>query len=63
MNNCCYNCEKREVGCHSGCEAYKKFRAEMDEISKKRMHENDVQNMLLTKAKVWKDYWFSKKIK
>ncbi|WP_130806496.1 hypothetical protein [Senegalia massiliensis] len=27
MKNCCYNCTKREIGCHSTCEEYKEWKA------------------------------------
>ncbi len=33
----CYICTERHVGCHSECEAYKRFRAEREAMSKKRM--------------------------
>ena len=36
----CKNCGKREVGCHSTCEAYITFSKEMEELKKKRRLEN-----------------------
>ena len=34
--NCCYGCEKREVGCHSSCESYIAERKLMDAEKEKR---------------------------
>ena len=25
VNNCCYRCTERKIGCHSNCEKYKAF--------------------------------------
>lgn len=37
MTECpCKNCGDRFIGCHGKCEKYKAWRAEYDEINKKR---------------------------
>lgn len=35
MNNPCYQCEKRRVGCHTDCEEYGAFKAQREEGRKK----------------------------
>lgn len=32
----CKGCEERQIGCHSTCERYKAFRADLDEQNAKR---------------------------
>ena len=32
-SSCCKDCPNREVGCHSKCEAYLKYRAKQDLIN------------------------------
>ena len=41
MKNPCKNCEKRELKCHSSCEEYKLYRAELDSINEKRRAYNE----------------------
>lgn len=36
MKNCCYECQKRHVGCHSACEDYQKFKAEQEAINQEK---------------------------
>lgn len=36
----CMNCQDRVLGCHSQCERYKGFRAELDEINRKRREDD-----------------------
>ena len=36
MNQPCYNCPDREMGCHGRCERYAEYRAQMDEVGRKR---------------------------
>lgn len=36
----CMNCQDRVLGCHSKCEKYKIFRAELDEINRKRREDD-----------------------
>lgn len=50
----CKDCEERELGCHSHCIAYKKFRAEMDEISEKKRKqiEMEIFSYKMTKNRV-----------
>lgn len=38
---CCFNCEDRQVGCHSECERYLKAKAERDEEREKRRSEKN----------------------
>lgn len=35
----CYHCPDRSPGCHSECERYRAYRAEHEEIRKKRAEE------------------------
>ena len=35
-NTCCYNCNKRALGCHSVCADYKEYREEIDKINAKK---------------------------
>lgn len=37
----CRGCEKRRVGCHSGCETYAKFRERVDRINEARRKDNE----------------------
>ena len=32
--NCCKDCEKRQIGCHSNCEDYLLFREKKDKYNK-----------------------------
>lgn len=35
LNKCkCIDCTRRDIGCHSRCEDYKKWKAEIDKIRK-----------------------------
>ena len=66
----CKDCTDRKLNCHSSCEEYKKSKAEVEEISKKRNKENDlrdahIQNVMRVKRaarsgncgnQVFKDY-------
>ncbi len=46
----CNKCEDRQVGCHSKCEAYRKFRKECIEVNKKIKEET--QKNAVSKAAV-----------
>lgn len=35
----CHKCEEREVGCHSKCDKYIRFRAELDKVNQARLEE------------------------
>ena len=38
--NCkCKDCDNRTIGCHSGCESYKAYRAEIDRIKSEKNRE------------------------
>lgn len=38
VKNNCYECNKREVGCHTHCENYAKYRKELDVINNRRKY-------------------------
>ena len=40
--DCCLNCPKRHVGCHSECEAYKTQRAEYDATMAEKRKKYDI---------------------
>jgi len=46
MKSSCKGCEKRVPGCHGSCEEYKAFRKQQDEINKKRLAENEINEGL-----------------
>ena len=54
LNGPCKDCDEREIGCHSHCIAYRKYRAEMDEIleKKKQKVEMDVFSYRMTKKRI-----------
>ena len=45
----CQNCEDRHMHCHSECDKYKEFRAEVRRINRKRYKHNDVENYFIDK--------------
>jgi len=47
----CRNCFERKLLCHSFCEKYKGYRAEMDRIIKERQKKNDAYNTPDKKSK------------
>ena len=48
MENSCYGCTKRKVGCHSNCEDYKEWLEEHHKIKKERQR----------KEKKYYDYFY-----
>ena len=44
----CMGCEKREVGCHGRCGAYKAFRDELDAINERRRLLSDADETIRT---------------
>ena len=42
----CKNCEEREIGCHSHCIAYKKYRSEIEAVAKKQQEDRDMENLI-----------------
>lgn len=42
----CYECEQREIGCHSSCRAYNKFRKELDEYNATLRRFNEEQQKI-----------------
>ena len=40
-HNSCYNCTKREIGCHDKCEEYADWKTEHDDLMKK-IHDDRV---------------------
>lgn len=37
--NCCYECEKRYVGCHSNCDKYLAFKRSRDQINEAKKND------------------------
>ena len=35
VQNKCYGCQKRQVGCHSKCEDYKKYKEYLEKVNAK----------------------------
>lgn len=67
MKSPCYNCEERQVGCHSTCESYKTFRAECDRLNdlKNKQKEQDYlerkryyQAVAIKQKRQRKKYWY-----
>lgn len=50
MNCPCKDCDKREPGCHSKCEAYRNFRKANIELNRKRAKENENNAVLVSAA-------------
>ena len=46
MDNSCYGCTDRKVGCHSKCEKYKAYKEKHDAINAKMAHERYMDNLL-----------------
>ena len=42
----CLNCEERHDGCHSKCERYLSYRAELDRINEERFRESEHEGRL-----------------
>lgn len=42
-SSCCYNCEKRKVGCHSSCEDYKQFKINLEANNSARKKAKDAE--------------------
>ena len=42
MKAVCYDCPDRKVGCHSTCEAYKKFAEQREQINHARFVEHEL---------------------
>lgn len=40
MKQCCHNCNKRAIGCHSECEDYKAYKTALEEQKAKISREN-----------------------
>ena len=47
----CLNCEKRYYGCHSNCEDYKLFRADLDKIKQNKLAERDLHTVYRKKGR------------
>ena len=41
----CKNCDRRKLGCHGNCEPYQQWSAGRHEINRKRMEENESQQL------------------
>ena len=48
INAPCKNCEKRRLGCHGRCKAYKAFRDELDAINERRRLLSDADETIRT---------------
>ena len=46
----CKDCEKRESGCHSRCDLYKEWRAEMDKAAERRQKAREAEPVLCRKV-------------
>lgn len=56
METPCRNCTEREQGCHSHCIAYRKWKAEHDQIVA-RMKQDDAANRVMegqVRRKTWR---------
>ena len=42
----CMNCDKRTMGCHSTCEAYKNFKLNNEVFKEKRLLEKNTEHSL-----------------
>ena len=42
----CMNCEDRHVGCHSECEKYKQFRADIDEHHRRWAEQGEINRAI-----------------
>lgn len=53
----CKGCERREVGCHSGCEDYRKWRCEKDKEVEARLRERAAKPDLpiMVQRQIWKE--------
>lgn len=62
----CFDCQKRELHCHSHCESYEAFRQERMEVSKAKAAYMSLHNWTATKkATIWewlrgRDDWWRK---
>lgn len=42
----CKDCEDRELGCHSHCIAYLRYKAELDEVHKKSSEDAEMRTLI-----------------
>lgn len=56
----CHGCEDRELGCHSKCDKYKKFKKYMDDVHKK---ERDKDIYYERKVRIRKDKYKRRNLK
>lgn len=48
----CYNCSKRQVGCHSVCETYKAYRLQKDIEMAQRYERNEGRQVFTERRKI-----------
>ena len=53
MNNPCYRCPTRALGCHGTCEEYKEYRKSMDEENLRKRIENEPAAYRRRRAKMF----------
>lgn len=53
----CIDCCDREVGCHSKCDRYKKFRSDLDEKNRINKERKDRQSATMEYIVESKDVW------
>lgn len=55
----CFNCQNRQVGCHSKCPGYLEYQAKNNAVNTKRREEQEKEHMLndcLNKATIARMY-------
>lgn len=45
VDNPCYKCKDRKVGCHATCERYSEFREKLEEFNKRKRREARDNNL------------------
>lgn len=48
LKNTCQNCQYRQIGCHSKCNAYKEYKEKIDKIKKNRRDFNTKMGLTLS---------------
>lgn len=51
MKSPCYECNKRKLGCHGKCEAYKEMKDELEVIRQKKIRERDFNSYVFYRYK------------
>lgn len=53
MNNPCYRCPTRALGCHGTCEEYKAYKKSLDEENFRKQQEYITENYVRHRAKMF----------